>query len=262
MSIDSKAAIHKAFYDMGLQFLEASVAAWPEDPLLPVAIVAFRGLDHATSVELFVQHFGPFMDRLSKRDEAALFEAGANPQLAALDVEGKYKAANASTRETLWTYINHLCRFASMNKLYKHIPTQILGAVNEAAMSLKQQIDNGSVEASAVNPFELGQQVMSKFDPQQLESMMREMMGSPDAINSMLQSMNSLVAGSGTSLEAISAAATMFSGQGGPPDLSALMGSAGALTNGPTGAAGMPNGVPNGMPNFDLASFMKFMGPK
>jgi hypothetical protein len=252
MSIDSKAAIAKAFYDMGLQFLEASVAAWPEDPLLPVAIVAYKGLSQNDALELFVQHFGPLIDRLSKREEAALLEAGAHPQVAAINVESKYKNANASTRETVWTYIVHLCRFASMSKLYKHIPTQILGAVNEAAMTLKQQIDAGQMDASAVNPFELGQQVMSKFDPQQLESMMREMMGSPDAVNSMLQSMSSLVAGSGTSLEAISAAATMFSGQGGPPGLDALLGNSSG--SGPTG--------PNGIPNFDLGSLMKFMGPK
>ena len=247
MSIDTKASVQKAFHDMAIQFLEASIGAWPEDTLLPLALVQVKGLSHADALKLFQDHIGPLADKLSKKDESALFQVGRHPELEALQIESKFSGANASTRETFWTYIQHLCRFGSMEKLYKHIPDEILGAVNEAAVDLKAQIDSGTLDASKVNPFELGQQVMSRFDANQIDKLMKTMMGSPEAVDSILNSMSSLVAGSGgPSMDAIGAAAAMLSGQGGPPNMASL----GSLLS------------QNANTGLDLTSLLKFMPPK
>jgi len=247
MSIDTKASVQKAFYDMAIQFLEASIGAWPEDQLLPLALVQVKAMAPAESLKLFQEHIGKLADKLSKKDEAALFQVGRHPELEALQIEVKYTGANASTRETLWTYIQHLCRFGSMERLYKHIPDEIMGAVNQAAVDLKAQIENGSLDASKVNPFDLGQQVMSRFDANQIDKLMKTMMGSPEAVDSILNSMSSLVAGSGgPSMDAIGAAAAMLSGQGGPPN----MGSLSSLLS------------QNANTGLDLTSLMKFMPPK
>ena len=76
------------------------------------------------------------------------------------------------------------------------IPTRVLGAVNDAAVALKAELDTG-LDASTVNPFELGQKVMSKFAPEDIEAMMKDMMRDPEAMNAMMSQMTSMMGSGG-----------------------------------------------------------------
>jgi hypothetical protein len=193
MSELTKTSTDNAFHEVTKQLIEASVAAWPEDILLPIALTQWSLLDPSQSLELFEKHLGHLSNRLAQRDEKALFEAGNDPALSALNIKDKFESANESTQATLWTYIGHMCRFGSMNKLYNFIPSNVMSAVTDAAHDLKSRLDSGELDTTKINPMELGQAVMSKFKPEELEAMMKSLMASPDAMNTIMSQMNSVM---------------------------------------------------------------------
>ena len=211
------ANVHSGLTDMCVQLISASVAAWPEDPLLPIALAECKKLSPEEAFNVVTEHLGPYFNGLAAKDTAVLFEAAKMPSLAAIGIEAKFTSANASTQQTLWTYIGHICKFVTMSKLYKHIPENVLGAVTEAASGLKAKIEDGSVDMSSVNPFELGQQVMSKFQPKELEGMMRQLTSNPETMASIMSQMSSVLGS-----DALSAVTGAMNG-GGQLDLAAMM---------------------------------------
>jgi hypothetical protein len=239
--------ITKNFHNIAIQFLEASIAAWPSDTLLPLALTRVKAMNPDEAIALFDTAVGPFESKLTQKDPNGLYEFGSLDALVALQIREKYDGANANTRDTIWTYVGHLCRFVSMWRLYKHVPTQILGAVGEAAATLKHQLDSGSVDPSKVNPFELGQQVMSKFKPEELDSMMKDLMGNPNAINAMMSQMTSLLGSSGNNA-ALSGLASVLGGgtNGAAPDIQSLA----------TSLMNNPQALGNGL---DLSSLMNLL---
>lgn len=210
MSDLSKTSTDSAFHEVTKQLIEASISAWPEDVLLPIALTQWSALEPADALAIFEKHVGPLANKLSQRDTEALFEVGQDPALAALCIKDKFTGANESTQSTLWTYIGHMCRFGTMNKLYSFIPTNVMTAVTDAAQELKSRMDSGDVDTKTINPMELGKSVMSKFKPEELDAMMKSLMASPDAMNTIMSQMNSIME-SGSSF-----------GSGGP-DLSSLL---------------------------------------
>jgi hypothetical protein len=214
------------FHNMAVQFLQASVSNWPSDVLLPIAQAKLNEMEPKVAMDGFDKTFGRYVERLSRRDVTALFEAAKEPLVAAIDIEAKFTAANAATKETIWTYIGHLCKFHSVGKLYNFIPTPVLGAVNEAANDLKAKLDSGEIDPRSINPFELGQRVMAQFDPADLDKMMKDVLKNPDAMNAVMAQMSGF-----------------------------LGSAAGGTVSGPGGLS-LPN-----VPGLDLASMMKFLGP-
>lgn len=239
--MNSKSAVEKAFKDMLVQFIEAGIGAWPEDPLLPLALVQVQKSNQDELLSGFEENFGSYVNQLSKRDVSVLLEASKHPLVDALNIESKYTEANKNTQETIWNYVTHLCRFASMNKIYKHIPKQVIGAVNEAASTLKEQIDNGSLDPKSINPFELGQQVMSKFSPTDIDQMMKQILGNPDAMSTMMTQMQSFLGDANSPIGA--ALGNALGGSNNP--LSAILGQAGGSLDLSSLASLMnPNGGP------------------
>lgn len=224
---DTKTSVCFAFHEMAVQFAEASVAAWPEDPLLPIVVAQIKGLAPETSVDLFMEHFGAHVDGLSKQDPEALYACAQVPAAVPLDLKSKYDGANENTRSTIWTYVGHLCRFTAMMKLYKHIPANILGAVHETARGLKDQLESGAVDPSSINPMELGQKVMSRFQPAEIEKMMNDMMKNTDLLNTVMAQMGSVL------------------GPGGLAGAALPGGLASALPS--SLASGLANGLPGGL---------------
>ena len=198
---ETEASVNKAFYDIAIQLVEASVSAWPNEPLLAIALVQLKKQDPSFLVREFDANFGPFISRLSNKDATALEEASKNSLLEGLDLYTKYSSASEATQQTLWSYIGHLCRFASMEKLYKHIPKNVIGAVTEAANNLKAGLDNGTIDPETINPMELGKQVMEKFKPEDIDSMMKQMMSNPEAITAVMSQMTSIMGSQGGGLD-------------------------------------------------------------
>jgi len=195
----TKESLNQAFFDMCVQLLEASVAAWPEDALLPLALSQFRLLNPSRALELFETYFGSYASRLAQKDLNAIEEISKLEVVGPLNIYEKFTSSNANTQGTLWAYLGHICKFSSMDKLYKHIPGNILASVTEAAESLKLQLDNGSVDPSNVNPFDLGKQVMAKFSTTEVETMMNDLMKNQDAMNVMMSQLSTMMQDSNNS---------------------------------------------------------------
>jgi len=190
-------SVEKGFHHMVVQLIEASIAAWPEDALMPLGLVEFKKLDDKKALALFQQHFDPYIEGLTKKDEEVLLKACTEPVFTGMDLDEKFRQANDSTKQTLWNYIGHLCRFASMKTLYKYIPENVLASVSEAAAGLKKSLDSGAMSPKDINPMQLGQQVMSQFKPEQIEAMMSEITKDPKAMSLMMTQMASAMESGG-----------------------------------------------------------------
>jgi hypothetical protein len=191
--MSSQNDVQKAFHDYSVQFLKSSIETWPDDKFLPIALLKVEAMSPIEAITLFDTQFSELVPKLTLKDVNALYQVGQDENLLLLDIQGKYDGSNAATQETIWNYITHLCRFSAMFKLYKHIPNNVLGAVTEAAEALRDKIDAGTFDTKNINPFEIGKQVMSQFDPKELNSMMTNLMANPDVMNTMMSQMTSLM---------------------------------------------------------------------
>ena len=231
------------FLTIAVQFVDASCVAWPADPLLPLASVTLKKLEPQIALDLFESNFGTLVNALAKKDEQALFTVGDHEALKALCVREKYEGANEATREVLWTYIGNLCKIISMKRLYKHIPSGVLGAVTDAAHNLKSRLDSGSIDVGSLNPYEIGKEVMEKFNPNELEHMMKDFMKNEEAMETVMTQMSAMMNGpAGAKLSEQMTAAFASSGLGG-------------------GAGGDLGSLASGLGGLDLEQMLKSMKP-
>ena len=127
------------------------------------------------------------------RDASVVDDISKDENLAVLEIKAKFDSLNEEDREFFWTYLAHIAKLSSMQKIYKHIPKNVMNSVTEAAVDLKQRMESGQLDPSKINPFELGQEVMSKFQPAELETLMRDLMGNKEAMGAMMSQMNSMM---------------------------------------------------------------------
>ena len=194
--VDLSTSVSKGFYEMAIQFLDSSVAAWPEDPMLPLACIKLKSMDPDDALTQFQTFFEEYLEDLAKHNEETLYKIGELDDFKILGIREKFQSSNSTTRDTVWTYIGHLCRFAGMKSLYKFIPTNVLDSVTQAAHQLKRDIDSGAVDTKDINPYELGQKVMSQFQPEEIEQMMKNITSDPKAMSLMMTQMAGAMGGS------------------------------------------------------------------
>ena len=185
------------FLTVATQFVDASCVAWPSDPLLPLASVTLKKLEPQIALDLFETTFGSLVNSLAKKDVEALYKVGSHEALTALCIKEKYDGANEATREVLCSYIGNMCKIVSMKRLYKHIPNGVLGAVTDAAQKLKTRLDSGTLDVSTLNPYDIGKEVMDKFNPNELESMMKDFMKNEEAMETVMTQMSAMMNGPG-----------------------------------------------------------------
>lgn len=214
-NLNAKASVAAAFSGMLVQFVEAAIVAWPRDALLPVALTALQAQRPDATVGSFLARFGSVKDQLAKHDVSVLGDVSKDPLLQPLDVMAKYEGADDATRDSMWAYVDHLCRFATAYSMYAAIPTGLLGVISETANDLKNKLDSGDVDMGAINPFALGQQVMAKVRPEDLQEMMNTLTKDQDSMMNLITQMQAL----------LPAGAVDASGMGALGGLGALFGS-------------------------------------
>jgi hypothetical protein len=187
------AELTKSFHKMCLQFIEFGKETWPDDELLPYALIAFNALEPDTAARLFEEHFGVYLSGLLKKETDTLFNLSKHPSLEALDIETKFNSSSAEIQEKLWTYVTNIAKFISMSRVYKHIPGDVLGAVTSAAYDLKSKLDSGAIDPKSINPYEIGKEVMEKFDQSKLDAMMKSFMSNPEVMETVMTQMTSMM---------------------------------------------------------------------
>jgi len=185
--------VPKTFFAKCNELMTFSVAKFADDAYLPIAKLTVSKMEPLECLQLYEAQFGQFNDRLMTRDESVILDVSKDENLAVLEIKAKFDSLNEEDREFFWTYLVHIAKLSSMQKIYKHIPTNVMNSVTEAAVDLKQRMESGEIDPSKINPFELGQEVMAKFQPNELESLMRDLMGNKEAMSAMMSQMNSMI---------------------------------------------------------------------
>jgi hypothetical protein len=200
----------KSFFEKSKDFLAYAVAKFPEDVYLPIAKVTVDAMTPEKALELYDAQFHVFSDRLMNKDESVIDVIAKDENLAVLEISQKFASMTAEDRDFFWMHMVHIAKLASMQKIYKHIPSNVMASVTEAAMDLKEKMDSGTLDPTKINPFELGQEVMSKFAPEELEKLMKDLLGNKEAMSAMMSQMSSMIGAKAdmNSPDAIAALAT------------------------------------------------------
>jgi hypothetical protein len=243
----------EAFYDQAMAALQWASRRWPSETVIalgPKAFALFYETNKAGAIADFTRAFGHLATQLMEGPETAekaLAEIAAHEAFSAtglLDKLAELKAgvgggaAGGSSEDAealgqFWAYVSGLARFSSMYDLYAAVPDKILDSVDSIATKLKQRIDSEGLSNVPLNPFALGQEVMSSFSPDEMQGLMAQLTAKPEALMGMIQKMSTIV------------------GTGGPG-------------GGAAGTAGLPGGLHAGLAEtigqMDLGALFK--GPK
>jgi hypothetical protein len=183
----------KTFFDKSKDFMAYAVAKFPEDPYLPIAKLTVDAFTAEKALELYDTQFNVFNDRLMSKDETVIDDIAKDENLAVLDISAKFSSMTAEDRDFFWVHIVHIAKLSSMQKIYKHIPSNVMASVTEAAIGLRDKMDAGTLDPTKINPFELGQEVMAKFEPAELEKLMKDLLGNKEAMGAMMSQMSSMI---------------------------------------------------------------------
>jgi len=166
------------------------VDLWPES-LLKLAYSKLEAAEAEDLLKAFDKVTVDSLDALSKKDIDALQKICAHEELAVLELYSKFTSAFEDQQKTWWSLIESLCRLVNMSKLYDTIPENLMNVVSQTAQDLKEQIDAGKTTLNSLNPFELGQQVMSKFKPEELQELMKSLSQNQGMLTSLMEQMTS-----------------------------------------------------------------------
>jgi hypothetical protein len=172
------------------QLLDTVTEAWPE-------LESVRNIcntvpkDQLTSK--FHEHFQHLYRKAMTKD-ITLFQ---DPVFEAYGVQQKLTECTPETMKILWDYIEHLVRFATMDNMYRGIPSNIMRIISGAVGTVKERMDNGTMDESMLNPLKLGQDVMSKVSADEVEQMTQQLLSNEQQVSNMLNSMQILLEGMG-----------------------------------------------------------------
>jgi hypothetical protein len=180
----------QGFINISTQFLETLRDAWPEfqtelDQLKLVTVPA----DQGRLLETFRNTYGHLFTQAMAKD-VSIFQ---DPLFA--KHADKIAQCPPETMTVIWQYLEHLIRFATMRQMYSAIPENVMSVISEAVVSLKDQIEKGTIDQANINPFAIGQNVMNKLSPEAIEQMTSSLLGSEEQMNNVLQSMQILMGG-------------------------------------------------------------------
>ena len=215
-----------SFVDMATQLMNTLSDAWPSEfqPLTNVK-------DKKALLASFVATYGHLFAKASAKD-ITIFD---DPVFNSYKPREKLSQIDVNI---LWQYIVPMVKFATMHDLYKGIPNNIMDVISGTVQDIKSQIDSGTLDMKTLNPFELGQSVMAKMNPDEVMRMTQSLLGNEQQMEQMMKSMQVLLSGSmGASmplggpngglqgpqgLPGLEALGPLLNGSDGAPDLSSL----------------------------------------
>lgn len=187
------------------QLLDTVTEAWPE--LNSVRTIC-NNVPKDQLIGKFHEHF-QHLYRKGMSKDISLFQ---DPIFEPYNIEAKLSECSADTLKILWEYIEHLVRFATMDNMYRGIPSNIMRIISGAVGSVKEKMDNGTMDESMLNPLKLGQDVMSQVSADEVENMTKELLSNEQQISNMLNSMQILLEGMGNNVPGVPGGGDMLSG--------------------------------------------------
>jgi hypothetical protein len=181
--VDPRATVGVAFYDVSKQLMTTLSDAWPSrfSKELP-----YTSEDNLQMMQDFLRVYGHLFEKASRHDKS-IFEDPALNQYSDLVTE------SPETLEVFWQYTDNLVRYATVEKMYKGIPSSVMGIISESITSVKTSLDNGTLDPKYMNPLELGSDVMKKLRPEDLMALTNSLMQNQDEMMGMMSSMMNLM---------------------------------------------------------------------
>lgn len=192
--MDPRKSASKNFVDVALQFVETLAEAWPNEfseYRLKLRTRSRTLESDCKLVEDFHDKYKHLFDKTTLKDPS-LFDDELLQQYKARE---KYDASNQDTINVAWQYIEHMVRFATMYKMYDGIPSNVMNVISNSIDDVKSKLDSGTLDPKYLNPLELGQDVMSKINPADIQEMTQTLLGNEKSMQNMLNTLQILMTG-------------------------------------------------------------------
>jgi hypothetical protein len=98
-----------------------------------------------------------------------------------------------SSAVVFWQYADHLVRFGNILELYDTIPGNVMSLIGSSIGTIKGQLEAGTLDPKYMNPMVIGQELMSKINPDDLATMMGHLSNNQDQMLEMMQSAMALM---------------------------------------------------------------------
>lgn len=191
-----------AFIDFEGQFLDALIEVFPECSELKTCKLEFdMATKHAPEnlrepkkrqlVEMWNQYMGKWTMACQQKN-AALVMKNANfpPSIQKINFEQKWKEPlDDETRDCIWQYIGELQKYGQMYVLYTAVPTNMMSKIQTMAMSMAQDMQNGTMSPESMDIQSLSQKVSEQVSEQDIQHFANNMMGNMSTVSSLLGSM-------------------------------------------------------------------------
>jgi hypothetical protein len=178
--MDPRAMVATGFYDVLSQFVGTLSESYPgrfnKDDLWPKE----RKVE---MFNLFVKDY-KHLFAMAKVHDVRIFE------------DDKLKAykdlVDDASLQIFWQYAD-LVRFGNICELYDTIPGNVMSLIGSSISSIKGQLDAGTLDPKYMNPMLIGQELMSKINPDDLATMMNHLTNNQDQMLEMMQSAMALM---------------------------------------------------------------------
>ena len=179
------------FFDVVTEFSSACADVWPNDPFIKeqvarLALVEDKKAEGLRLAKLFHNSFANKYSAVVAKD-GSFFAA---PEFSVVNGESKFEASSAEQKATIWEYFRSLVQYAGMVDMYSKCPQGMLDSISNLAGGLMDRMQNGELDASKINPLEIGQMMMSSMNSADLENFGNAIMngGNMESMISVMQS--------------------------------------------------------------------------
>ena len=191
-----------AFIDYEGQFLEALIEVFPEcselktcklefDMATKHAPEALRETKKKQLVEVWNQYMGKYNMACQQKNAAVVMKNGNfPPTIQKINIEQKWaEPLDDETRDCIWQYIAELQKYGQMYVLYTAVPTNMMSKIQTMAMSMAQDMQNGTMSPESMDIQALSQKVSEQVSEQDIQHFANNMMGNMSTVSSLLGSM-------------------------------------------------------------------------
>jgi len=213
------------FFDVIQEFVSASSEVWPNDAYIAEynkSLVSLSGKKVDVGLKTGKKFHALFSSAYPKilAKDPSVFSQSFGESIDSLNLEKKYASSTEEVRETVWEYLRSLVQYAGMIDMYSKCPQGMLDSISNVAGGLIGKLQKGEIDASNINPLQLGQMMMKDLSQEELESFGEAIMqgGNMESMMSIVQSSM----GGGMPMMPGGAGFPGMSGMSGMPDLSML----------------------------------------
>lgn len=205
-SSNPKDALLEQFLDMLGQFLSALQEVFPECPAIAGYNTMFKfkmggstKSKHATGLEGISdwhRNMRAYYDDIRNKKESVFYAK--IPIMSSLRISEKLTPSlHPETKDAVWEYLQRLNDLANMHEMYESIPGGMMSNIQSMASDLAQKIQSGEVSFNELNLMQLGEQVASSVDPEELEQFSSRIAASPGgsvgALGNLYSAMNTMM---------------------------------------------------------------------